>query len=155
MQHPGETAHADDDAPRGPRPARLFLFLAGCRTTQDVESRFLPEREPWLRVHAADDGHATIVESIPKGPELGGWGELMTIQASDDRLPPEPPLRTMETLRASVQGHGGRLEWNVVGSDADSALYEWALVGAPEQPDPGEIARLVLGNDTTHRVAYA
>ncbi len=133
----------------------LVQFLAGCALTQPVEGLFLPSREPWQLVHAADDGHATIVEYVAQGQDLDNWREMLTVQALDDRLPRETPLATMEKLREAMVRRGGELAWNVIESDADNVLYEWTLVGAPGVEDQGELARIVVGNDTTHRAAYS
>ncbi|MBI5363262.1 MAG: hypothetical protein HZA53_08790 [Planctomycetes bacterium] len=141
---------------------RLFLalvalvpFVAGCQATQDVETLFLPDREDWKRVHAADDGHQTVVEFVPQGQELAAWRELITVQGLDDRRPREAPTKTMGALRDAMRARGGKLEWSVIEESADSVLYEWTLAGAPGIEDQGELARLVLGKDAMHRAAYA
>ena len=133
----------------------FVLFLAGCGTTQDLETLFLPSRGPWQLVNSADNGHATIVEYVPQGQDLDSWREMITVEALDDRLPREAPRATAEKLREAMGRRGGKLEWSVIESDANSVLYEWILAGAPGVEDQGELARIVVGNDTTHRAAYS
>jgi hypothetical protein len=133
----------------------LSSLLAACKTTQDVETVFLPERGTWVQVHAADDGHQTITEAVPEGQTLENWREMITIQAFDDRGPASTPRATMESLDAQMRTRGGQVEWNVIEEEASSILYEWTLHGAPGHEDQGEIARLMQGHDTLHRAAYA
>ncbi len=148
-----------------PRPSlRIFLallvlvpFLASCQSMkpQDVETLYLPDREPWVRVNAQDDGHATLVEYVPKGQTLEGWRELLTIQALDDRLGPQAPHPVMDQLQSSMRARGGELDWHVIEEDAQSVLYEWTLRSAKGIEDQGELARLIRGKDALHRAAFA
>ena len=148
-----------------PRPPHRFLlallvlvpFLASCQATkpQDVETVYVPDREIWVRVHAQDDGHATIVEYVPKGQTLENWRELTTIQGLDDRLGPQDPRPVMDKLQAIMRARGGKLDWRVVEEDPQGVLYEWTLSGAKGIEDQGELARLIRGKDALHRAAYA
>lgn len=129
-----------------------FLLLA-CQTP--VESVFLPDDESWKAIHAADDGHQTIVEFVGPAETLENWREMCTIQMLDDRRSWGTPREVMQQLEASMRGRCPEVRWSVVEELVDRIVYEWQIQGCAGQPDQGEVAMLLRGKDGMHRTAYS
>lgn len=134
----------------------VLLFLAACTTP--LERAVVPIPATGLKVgHQADvRGRGNIREFVPVDEDIEAWRHLVTVQFFEGER--QTPKEMVRKLEAVARGHGGTLDWAIIEEDANSALYEWRLLDCPKEGhayrDQCEIARLLLGNDGLHRVAY-
>lgn len=140
--------------------ARMLLVLlplscASCLSGSSGETVYVPTADVWETAFVRRDYHQAIVECVRPGESVEAWTELFTVQGLDDRLPRRDPVAVMRDLEAEMRARGGKVQWSVIEQGPSDVLYEWTITSAPGLEDQGEIARLIQGEVSMHRAAYA
>jgi hypothetical protein len=131
----------------------LALWFSSCATP--LESIYAPcDMTGWKVGHASDaPGKGTLVEYVPENETVDSWNKMSSVQFLENEHRPLPELvRELESKMR--QRCPDRTEWRVLEEDSASVTYEWSIHDCSPHPDQCEIARLMRGNDGTHRIAY-
>jgi hypothetical protein len=128
----------------------LVLLLSGCATT--FETVYVPaENTGWKQGYGVNKSGMTLVEYIPTNETIDHWSRIFTIQFLEGKF--DSPSATAETLRSIMLSNCPHTQWEVITEESLSITYERATVdykGGNEY----EIARLLKGNDGTHRISF-
>jgi hypothetical protein len=132
------------------------LLLASCLSLREpLEAAQVPaSTSGWIIGSLREDsGTGTLIEYVPEDESIDAWSKLVTVQFLEGRRTPlDEQVRELE--RAMRRRCPERVEWTVLEEGRDSVLYEWRIRDCPPADDQHELARLMRGNDGTHRVAY-
>lgn len=134
--------------------AVLFaLWFSSCATP--LEGIHAPcDMTGWKVGHASDSpGTGTLVEYVPENETVDAWSKMSSVQFLENEHRPLHDL--VHELESKMrQRCPDQTEWRVLEEDSASVTYEWSIHGCAPHPDQSEIARLMRGNDGTHRIAY-
>lgn len=146
------------------------LYAQGQALPQDYDEAFA-----WIR-KAAEQGYplsfdfasgwrvghysarpnlGSIMEFVREGDDIESWQRLLTLQlfvASWGGPSPEATLNSLKAMR-EVQCPGVT-QWEVIGQDATSILYEWRSGQCRGWPAQHEIAKIIYGKTMRVRIAY-
>ncbi|MFQ5935630.1 MAG: hypothetical protein ACE5LB_04400 [Acidiferrobacterales bacterium] len=106
----------------------------------------------WRIGHHADSGKLAITEWVLSEEAVESWTELVTLQFFASHPSPQKAVRR---LQQSMERHCPNVVWNILQRDAQSVLYEWRIKDCGSRPDHSEIARFVMTDEGTYRIAYS
>lgn len=111
-----------------------------------------PEWKVRYQVYA---GHSNLLEFVHGAEKINNWTELVTLQDFNDTLKfsPEEILNKLKVQREKECP--GVTQWNVIGQDERSLLYEWHVGHCRNWPEQVEIARIILGKHSWYLIHYA
>jgi TPR repeat protein len=147
-----------------------ILYAQGQALPQDYDEAF-----GWIR-KAAEQGYplsfdfasgwrvghysarpnlGSIMEFVREGDDIESWQELLTLQLFTTSWGGRSPEATLNSLKAMREVQcPGVTQWEVIGQDATSILYEWRSGQCRGWPAQHEIAKIIYGKTARIRIAY-
>lgn len=129
------------------------IFLFGCSIS--LEHVNVPGQLHDWKVgyqHIEKFSNDNISEYIPYDESIKNWSKMVTVQFKSGRK--DDPQVFMNDLKNKMIKRCENLVWDVIKKEKNSVLYEWRIKECSPHSDQHEIAKLILGNDGLHRVAY-
>lgn len=140
-------------------------LLSGCSALRTpIETVYIPEQSlsGWKVGYANNNKNETVVEFIPAEETIENWSRMYTIQFMEGiKMPPEAYANYMlgfihqlcqEVASKEIERNKTSLlfEWEAYDCETPSTWTDYTGANGTQH----EIARILVGNDGLHRIAY-
>jgi hypothetical protein len=112
----------------------------------------------WVKGYFAENRReqSEIMQFIRPGDDIHNWKELLTELSYGKPRGTHKPEEMLDRIKAQREKEcPGSTVWNVIESDEKSITYEWHFQSCLDQPEQGEIAKILVGKRTVYFLQYA
>lgn len=136
--------------------AALVLFSGPAARAQETVQAAFDDREWKLGFENYNqEKKAMIKEFVPEGQTVDTWDELVTLQFFEGLQNKITVAQFLQKMQAGIQNACPGVNWRILSSKDNEAVYQWSIRGCKGQPDQTEIARVFAGHEGMHVWHYA